>query len=99
MRYGMFIHFGMSMYVGVKLPDGTHASTLCAPDRLDVDQWVSVARNAGMKYAVLTTKHMAGHCLWPTKQNNYHVGNSGNKTDVVEAFVKACATRGVTPGL
>jgi len=51
-----------------------------------------------MKYAVLTTKHVVGHCLWATKLNDYHVGTSGNKTDVVEAFVKACEKRGVLPG-
>ena len=86
LKYGMFIHYGMS------------TSTLYAPDKLDVDQWISVARDAGMKYAVLTTKHVAGHCLWPTKHNDYHVGTSGNKTDVVEAFVNACEKRGVLPG-
>jgi len=99
LKYGMFIHYGMSTYTGSELPDGTHPSTLYAPDRLDVDQWVSVARDAGMKYAVLTTKHVAGHCLWPTKLNDYHVGTSSNKTDVVEAFVSACEKRGVLPGL
>ena len=88
----------MRSYTGSELPDGTHPSTLYAPDKLDVDQWVCVARDAGMKYAVLTTKHVAGHCLWPTKHNDYHVGTSGNKTDVVEAFVKACEKRGVLPG-
>jgi alpha-L-fucosidase len=98
LKYGMFIHYGMSTYTGSELPDGNHPSTLYAPDKLDVDQWVSVARDAGMKYAVLTTKHVAGHCLWPTKLNDYHVGTSGNKTDVVEAFVNACEKRGVLPG-
>jgi alpha-L-fucosidase len=98
LQYGMFIHFGMSTFTNSELPDGSHPSTLYAPDKLDVDQWVCVARDAGMKYAVLTTKHVAGHCLWPTKLNNYHVGTSGNKTDVVEAFVKACEKRGVLPG-
>jgi len=98
MKYGMFIHYGMSTYTGEELPDGHHPSTLYAPDKLDVDQWVSVARDAGMKYAVLTTKHVAGHCLWPTQLNDYHVGTSGNKTDVVEAFVAACEKRGVLPG-
>jgi alpha-L-fucosidase len=98
LKYGMFIHYGMSTYTGAELDDGSHPSTLYAPDKLDVDQWVSVARDAGMKYAVLTTKHVAGHCLWPTKHNDYHVGTSGNKTDVVEAFVKACEKRGVLPG-
>ncbi len=98
MRFGMFIHFGMSTYVGAELPSGRDPSTTYAPDKLDVDQWVSIARDAGMKYAVLTTKHVAGHCLWPTQHNDYHVGTSGNQTDVVGAFVKACERRGVKPG-
>lgn len=98
LKFGMFIHYGMSTYTGTELPLGHEPSTLYAPDHLDVDQWVSVARDAGMKYAVLTTKHTAGHCLWPSKHTDYHVGTSGNKTDVVEAFVKACEKRGVLPG-
>jgi alpha-L-fucosidase len=60
---------------------------------------VSVARDAGMKYAVLTTKHVAGFCLWPSEHTDYHVGNSSVKTDVVEAFVTACRKKGVLPGL
>ena len=98
LKFGMFIHFGMSTFDGDELSKGNLPSTAYAPDKLDVDQWVCVARDAGMKYAVLTTKHVAGHCLWPTKFNDYHVGTSGNKTDVVEAFVKACEKRGVLPG-
>jgi alpha-L-fucosidase len=99
LKFGMFIHYGMSTYTGSELPDGSHPSSLYAPDKLDVDQWVCVARDAGMKYAVLTAKHVAGHCLWPSKHTDYHVGTSGNKTDVVEAFVQACARRGVWPGI
>lgn len=98
MRFGMFIHFGMSTFVGKELPRGDDPVSLYAPDRLDVDQWISVARDSGMKYAVLTTKHVAGHCLWPSRHTDYHVGNSGNRTDVVEAFVHACAKRGILPG-
>jgi alpha-L-fucosidase len=99
LRFGMFIHFGMSTYVDDELPDGTHPATTYAPDALDVGQWISVARDAGMKYAVLTAKHVAGHCLWPSAHTDYHVGNSGNTTDVVGAFVDACRERGVLPGL
>lgn len=97
--FGMFIHFGMSTFDGDELSKGDKPASLYAPDSVDVDQWVSVARDAGMKYAVLTAKHVAGHCLWPTRYCDYHVGNSGNRTDVVEAFVKACERRGVLPGL
>lgn len=98
-QFGMFIHFGMSTFEGAELSTGNLPSTAYAPDQLDVDQWVSVARDAGMKYAVLTTKHVAGHCLWPSRLTDYHVGTSSNPTDVVEAFVNACAKRGVIPGL
>ena len=98
LQYGMFIHFGMSTFVGKEIPDGKSPATAYAPDRLDVDQWVSVARDAGMKYAVLCTKHVAGHCLWPSKHTAYTVANSTNKTNVVEQFCKSCEQRGVLPG-
>jgi alpha-L-fucosidase len=97
-KYGMFIHFGMSTFVENELPDGLAPASTYAPDRLDVDSWIQVARDAGMTYAVLTTKHVAGHCLWPTRHSEYNVAKSGNKADVVEAFVKACAKYGVRPG-
>ncbi len=97
--YGMFIHFGMSTFVGRELPDGRSLASLYNPDRLDVDQWTQIARDAGMKYAVLTAKHVAGHCLWPSRHTDYTVARSGNTTDVVEAFVKASRRRGLLPGL
>jgi hypothetical protein len=55
MRYGMFVCFGLNTFVGAEMPGGADPSTCYAPDKLDVDQWVSLARDAGMKYAVLTT--------------------------------------------
>ncbi|MGA2259046.1 MAG: alpha-L-fucosidase [Thermoguttaceae bacterium] len=97
LRYGMFIHFGMSTFVQKEIPDGTAPLSMYAPDRLDVDQWVSVARDAGMKYIVLTAKHVAGHCLWPSKHTAYTVANSPNKTNVFEQFCKSCYKRGVLP--
>lgn len=96
---GMFIHYGMATFDGEELFGGTAPSSTYNPTALDVDQWVCVARDAGMQYAVLTAKHTSGHCLWPSKHTDYHVGTSGNKTDVVEAFVTACHRRGVLPGL
>jgi alpha-L-fucosidase len=97
--YGMFIHFGMSTFVRKELPDGKAPARVYAPDRLDVDQWIGVARDAGMQYAVLTAKHVAGHCLWPSDHTDYDVAESGNQTDVVEAFVTACRKKGLRPGL
>jgi len=99
LRFGLFISFGMSTFDGDEFSRGDQPSTLYAPDKLDVSQWVGVARDAGMKYAVLTAKHVAGHCLWPTAHTDYHVGTSGNRTDVVEAFVTGCRKAGILPGL
>ena len=98
LAYGMFIHFGMSTYDGKELSDGKAPAALYAPDKLDVDQWVAVARDSGMKYAILCAKHVAGFCLWPSKWTDYTVAISGNKTNVVEKFVDSCRRRGVLPG-
>lgn len=98
MGFGMFIHFGMSTYDGLEISKGDQPSSLYAPDKLDVDQWISIARDTGMKYAILTTKHVSGHCLWPSRHTDYHVGTSGNKIDVVEAFVQSCERRGLMAG-
>jgi alpha-L-fucosidase len=103
LKYGIFVTFGMSTYVVGKvhpdIPDGTDPASTYNPDKLDVDQWIQIARDAGMKYAVLTTKHVAGHCLWPSRYTDLTVAQSRNTTDVVEAFMKACERRGVLPGL
>src|SRR6266511_1910874 len=91
--YGMFIHFGMNTFLGEDIPKADAPARDYCPDKLDVDQWVSVARDSGMTYAVLTAKHLTGHCLWPSKCTDYTVANSGNRTDVVLKFVRACEKR------
>jgi alpha-L-fucosidase len=96
--YGMFIHFGMSTFLDEIIPGRAPNSTY-NPDKLDVDQWIQIARDAGMKYAVLTAKHNPGHCLWPSDYTDLTVAHSPNTTDVVEAFMKSCERRGVLPGL
>lgn len=98
LQYGMFIHFGMNTFECDENYGGKAPASTYNPDAIDVDQWVSVARDAGMKYIVLTAKHVSGHCLWPSRHTDYTVVQSGNKTDVVEAFVKSCEKRGVLPG-
>lgn len=97
--YGMFIHFGMGTYFGTEWWKGDPPASTYNPDKLNVDQWIETARDAGMKYAVLTAKHASGFCLWPTRYTDYNVTNSGNKTDVVKAFILACERRGVRPCL
>ena len=99
--FGMFLHYGMSTFSDKPAPglfEHLPPSAFC-PDKQDPEQWVKVARDAGMKYVILTTKHASGFCLWPSKHNDYHVGNSGVKTDVVESFVSACQKHSLKPAL
>jgi serine/threonine protein kinase/formylglycine-generating enzyme required for sulfatase activity/Flp pilus assembly protein TadD len=102
LKYGMFIHFGMSTFTGDPNTGAgaAHESpSTYAPSHLDVRQWVRVAKQSGMKYAVLTGKHCSGFCLWPTDVDDWSVKSGGNKTDVVGEFVKACKKEGIKPGL
>ena len=105
MHYGMFISFNMNTFVGKDRDDGKAPAARYNPTALDVDGWVRVAKEAGMKYAVLTTKHNGGFCLWDSKaqiegkEYDYDVAASGNKTDVVKAFMDACKKYGIVPGL
>lgn len=99
LKYGMFLCFGMSTFEGIEISEGKSPSTKYAPTHLDVLQWVRTAKQAGMKYIVLTTKHVAGHCLWDSKDYDYDVATSGNKTDVVAEFMKACKAEGIKPCL
>ncbi|MBQ2940762.1 MAG: alpha-L-fucosidase [Clostridia bacterium] len=72
------------------------------PEKLDTDKWIEDAVSAGAKYAVLVAKHCSGFCLWPTKQHDYHIGNTPYKNgngDIVGEFIASCKKYGVLPGL
>ncbi|HTQ10302.1 MAG TPA: alpha-L-fucosidase [Fimbriimonadaceae bacterium] len=97
LKYGMFIHFGMSTFDQSEINDGKSAPSVYHPTHLDVRQWIHVAKEAGMKYAVLTAKHTAGFCLWPS--GDYDIDQSPVKTDVVAEFMKACKEEGIEPGI
>lgn len=97
--YGMFLHFGPNTYAGDAWGDGTFPAEKMDLTTLDVDQWARVAAEAGMKYAVLTTKHHDGFCLWPSKHTEYSVKNSPGGKDVVALFADAFSRAGLKVGL
>jgi alpha-L-fucosidase len=101
LKYGMFIHFGIGTFMGGKERIGRVSPTKYAPSDLDVRQWVRVARQAGMKYAVLTACHAwgGGFCLWPADSDPYNVAQSGWPVDVVAQFLAACKAEDIKPGL
>jgi len=93
--YGMFMHFGINTFLDVEWSDGTAAAAKYNPTMLDCDQWVRVARDAGFRYVLLTTKHHDGFCLWNSKFTTYSVESGGVKTDVVKSVSDACKKYGL----
>ncbi len=93
--YGMFMHFGINTFSGDERSDGTLPVDIYNPIDLDCDQWVRVARDAGFRYVLLTTKHHDGFCLWDSKFTDYNVASTKVKTDIVACVSKACKKYGL----
>lgn len=105
-RFGMFIHFGPVTQRGTEIGWSRNDQVAQAdydslyhefnPQLFNADAWVKTAKDAGMKYLVITAKHHDGFCLWPTAYSDYNVANSPFKRDIVGELAEACKKQGVT---
>jgi alpha-L-fucosidase len=68
------------------------------PTNFDARDWVRLAKAAGMKYVVFTTKHHDGFCMWDTKQTDYNIMRSPFGRDVVKELAAACRAEGLEFG-
>ncbi|MDF7799569.1 alpha-L-fucosidase [Pontiellaceae bacterium B1224] len=70
-----------------------------SPDALDADAWVKRAKDAGMKYMVITTKHHEGFCLWDSAYTEYDLGEATVfDRDILGELKVACDKYGVQFG-
>ncbi|MGV9304237.1 alpha-L-fucosidase [Nonomuraea sp. NPDC003727] len=102
-RFGMFVHWGPYSLAArhewvktrEKLTDAQYQPYVdhFSPDLYDPTAWARTARAAGMRYAVLTTKHHDGFCLWDSDLTDYKASR-----DLVEPFVAACRAEGLKVG-
>jgi alpha-L-fucosidase len=103
LKFGMFLHFNMETYKGVQWVAGYHDPSTFNPgvETIDTDAWADAAVAAGMKYGVLTAKHVSGFCLWDSKYTSYDVMNPKcpYKKDLVAQFIKSFKSRGLKVGL
>jgi alpha-L-fucosidase len=66
------------------------------PVKFNAEQWVRIAKNAGMKYIVITSKHHDGFCLWDSNVSDYDVMDATPfKRDILGELSKACKKHGV----
>ena len=57
--------------------------------------WARMAKQMGVKYVKITTKHHEGFCLWPSKYTKYTVANTPYKKDILGEMVKAFNDEGI----
>lgn len=105
----MFIHFGLYampargewVKTEERLDDKSYEERYFPcfnPDLFDAKEWARAAKQAGMKYMVLTTKHHDGFCLWDTKTTNYKITKTPFGRDLVREFADACRVEGLHVG-
>ena len=68
------------------------------PVKFDADEWVQVAKDAGMKYLVFTSKHHDGFSMFDSKLTEYKITKSPFKRDVVRELADACNKAGLKLG-
>jgi alpha-L-fucosidase len=69
-----------------------------SPTRFDPSVWVRLAKQAGMKYIVITTKHHDGFCLFDSKETDFDVMSTPFGRDIMRALALACAREGIRVG-
>lgn len=108
-RYGLFIHWGPyspyergeQVLFREHLDPREYENAACAwnPQQFDARQWAQTAVDGGFKYAVFTTRHHDGYCLWDTKTTDYSSGAQAPQRDFVAEYVAAFREAGLRVGL
>ena len=107
-RFGMFIHWGLYSIPArgewvrgdEQLSDEHYMQYFeeWNPVDCDMKEWARVAKEAGMKYAVLTTKHHEGFCLFDSQYTDFKSTNTECKRDLVKEYVEAFREAGLKVG-
>lgn len=108
-RFGMFVHFGVfstlcdgewSMYnQKIKVADYHKLQHIFTPQFFDPAEWVAVAKSAGMKYIIFTSRHHDGFSNWDTTQSEWNIMNTPYGKDIVRQLTDECHRQGMKIGL
>ena len=90
---------GCSSLKGIPIPQYEVLAERFNPKPGCAREWARLAKRAGQKYMVLTTKHHEGFCLWDTKLTDYNAMQQGPHRDLVREFADAARAEGLRVGL
>lgn len=104
-RFGLFIHWGPFSIPGsgewvmnerkLTVHNYTNLKDFFNPVDFNAEQWVTMAKNAGMKYITLITRHHDGFSMWDTKYSDFNIMNTPYKKDVVKMMADECHKQGI----
>jgi len=107
-RFGMFIHWGLYAQIGrhewamnrerVPLKEYERLADTWKPGPTPARAWARLARQTGMRYMVMTTKHHEGFCLFNSALTDYNAAQRGPKRDLVAEYVEAARAEGLRVG-
>jgi alpha-L-fucosidase len=107
-RFGMFIHWGPVSLKGTEIgwsrgrewtiEEYDNLYKQFNPVKFNALEWVQIAKAAGMKYIVFTSKHHDGFCMWNTKYTDFNIMNSPFRRDVMKELAEACKKEGIALG-
>src|SRR5512136_869517 len=107
-RFGMFIHWGLyalparhewvKNYEHLTNEEYQKYFDHFNPDLFNPQEWARLAKQAGMKYFVITTKHHEGFCLWDSKYTDYKATNTPYGKDLIKPMVEAFRAEGLHAG-
>jgi alpha-L-fucosidase len=104
-RFGMFIHWGAFSVLGagewvmndrnIRVSEYTRLLQIFNPIDFDAEKWVSTAKQAGMKYITLITRHHDGFSIWDTRQSDWKITNTPWGKDAVKLLADECHKQGI----
>jgi alpha-L-fucosidase len=104
-RFGLFIHWGPFSIPGsgewvmqvrnISVKNYTNLKDFFNPVAFNAAAWVSMAKNAGMKYITLITRHHDGFSMWDTKFSDFNIMNTPYHKDIVKMLADECHKQGV----
>jgi alpha-L-fucosidase len=107
-KFGMFIHWGLYSVLGrhewvmemegIPVSEYEPLAKQFKPKPTPARDWARLAKRAGMKYMVMTTKHHEGFCLFDTKTTNYCAPKQAAGRDLVKEYVEAARAEGLRVG-